>query len=362
MNSMKKLQVSLILVAFLAFLLLQVPMVYSAEWSAPDEALTFLEDVVNLDMPKYNATLDIYDVRYPSHLNGLVQENVVYLLESNENKIQVAFAFVNKTLYHYGLFVIDGSPLYSQPQPKTTLDVAMEIVQKFQIYSNVSNMGNMIDFDGMRNILNTVDKIEDLETRLGNIKLKIITSKMDHTAFEWMHTLDGVDFPGITFEFQKGTFCGLSNIWRVYEIGSTDVNVSREEAINIAIKHLDDFSWKASSNKGDIVEVTNFAIVEEQLSAELITTRSREPLTLYPCWQIVLYLDTIYPGSVNRISLAIWADTGEVISCIPLSIGGGFPLDQITESTPPLDIIIPVAAATMIAIALVAVVIKKRHK
>jgi len=89
------------------------------------------------------------------------------------------------------------------------------------------------------------------------------------------------------------------------------------------LEYLEDFSWTAGDE-----EVTDFEIVEEPRRIELITTRSREPLTVYPYWRIELYLDKVYPGNVNRISLAIWADTGEIISCIPLGGGGGPPIPE----------------------------------
>ena len=311
-----------ILTIVLTLSLMQVPTAYSAEWSAPDEALVFLEDVVELDMTKYNAILDIYDVRYPPHLGGLAQENVHYLLESNESKLDVAFAFVNETLDHCGLWVVEGSPLYSQPQPTNVLDMAKDLLQRYQNYTRALDSEGMRDFEGMRNVLDTVDEIEDMTTTLGNWKLKVTTGA-DYTAFEWIYMLGGLDFPGLTLEFLKGTFCGLGDIWSKYKVGSTDVNVSKEEAINIAWKHVENFSWTV-----DGVEVTDFNILEEPLTASLLTTRSREePLTLYPHWRIELYLDKVYPGMVNRISLAIWADTGEVISCVPLGGGGGLPPD-----------------------------------
>jgi len=370
MKSIKKLQLSFSLVVFLALLVLQVTMVYSAEWSAPNEALAFLEEVVNLEMNNYNAVLDIYDVRYPPHLHGLAQENVVYILESNESKIQAAFAFVNKTFYHCALFMLEGEPIYSQSQSKNVLDVADGVLQRFQTYSKASGMADMRDFEGMKNILNTVNKTENMETRSGNMKLEVITGESDFTAFKWMFTKNDVDFPGITMEFQKGTFCGLGDNWRIYKVGSTDVKVSREEAVQIAMDYVEDFSWKASADNGTTIEVTDFEVVEEPLPVELVTTRGREPLTLHPCWQIELYLDDVYPGLVNRISLAIWADTGEVNSCVPLSFGGGVSqLDQTAEHSPqpaystipPLEIVILIATATMITIALVTVVIKKQH-
>jgi hypothetical protein len=46
-----------------------------------------------------------------------------------------------------------------------------------------------------------------------------------------------------------------------------------------------------------------------------------------------LYLDKIYPGNVNRLSLSIWADDGEVASCVPLG-GGGDPIPEFRLLTP----------------------------
>jgi hypothetical protein len=218
-----------------------------------------------------------------------------------------------------------------------------------------------------------VDVTKNMTETLGNVKLQV-TSKADFTIFEWVYILDGVDFPGMTLEFQKGIFCGLSDIWRIYKVGSTVVNVSREEAINIALNYVENFSWNVS--RGDdnpSLEVTDFNVIDEPLTANLLTTRSREPLTMYPYWRIELYLDKVYPGFVNWISLAIWADTGEVISCVPLS-GGGGPLPDLTTShqtqqtdqaAPPINmalIIVAMASATIIAIAIATAAIKKKHK
>ncbi|MBN1785355.1 MAG: hypothetical protein JW815_06430 [Candidatus Bathyarchaeota archaeon] len=363
MKSFKKIKLSFTLATFLAFLLLQVFTAYSAEWSAPEEALTFLEDVVNLEMKDYTVVLDIYDVQHPSHFHGLAQENVVYTLESDGDKIQAAFAFVNKTFYHCSLFLLEGDPIYSQSN-KNVLDAADDVLQRFQTYSRASGKVDARDFSEMRNALNAINKTDDVETKLGNTKLEVKTCGNDLTSLKWMSTLNGVDFPGITMEFQKGTFCTLGDNWRIYNVGSTDVTVSREEAIQIALDYVEDFSWTAGDE-----EVTDFNVVQEPLPIELITTRSREPLTLYPSWQIELYLDKIYPGLVNRIFLAIWADTGEVISCIPLSVDGQFQSDQNVANSSqlannpasPIGAIISVAAATIIALSLAALVIKKKR-
>lgn len=72
--------VALVLAVVLALPLLQVPNASSAEFSAPETALTFLADVIGLDMTKYNATLTNNRVEYPPDLGGLPQEYVDYTL------------------------------------------------------------------------------------------------------------------------------------------------------------------------------------------------------------------------------------------------------------------------------------------
>ncbi len=58
---------------------------YSAELTASEKALTFLTDVVGLDMTKYNATLTNNRVEYPSDLGGLAKEYVDYIFDSDES-------------------------------------------------------------------------------------------------------------------------------------------------------------------------------------------------------------------------------------------------------------------------------------
>jgi hypothetical protein len=293
---------------------------------------------------------------------------VIYNLKSTETEIQAAFAFVNGTFYHFGLFIVKGSPLYSHAPPENILDKADDTLEKFYSFSKSFNdMKETRDFDRMRNTLNTISKVDDQESRLDNIKLTATTER-NITALKWMPIIDNVTFPGITMEFQKGTLVGIGDNWRIYKIGSVDINISEEEAINIAKRHLDNFSWSARIANGDLTEVTNFEVVDEPLSIKLVTTRSREPLTIYPCWHMELYLDKEYPGHVNRISLAIWADTGEIISCIPLSTGGAFTENQMeklasqTENNNSLILNTTIVAAVVIGLGITVLAIKKKRQ
>ena len=48
----------------------------------------------------------------------------------------------------------------------------------------------------------------------------------------------------------------------------------------------------------------------------------RENTALYPAWQVLLYLNQTYPGSVFGLQVYIWADSGEVLSCSNRAAGG----------------------------------------
>jgi len=312
--------------------------VYSSELTVPEKALAFLEDVVLLDMTKYNATLEIHDVRYPDELQGLAQHNVLYILVSDEGELEAAFGFKNESFANCMLGTF-GSPFYSEPQPANTVDNAKGFLQRYQTYTGDPEFDGVKDFEEMRSILDMVDVTENVTAMSDHVKLEVI-SRTDYTLFVWEYVLDGVAFPWITLEFRNGIVCGFDDNWRLYTAGSTDINFSEEEAINVALEYLEDFSWTAGDE-----EVTDFEIIEETITADLITTRNKEPLTLYPSWVITVYLDKIYPGNINRIVLAIWADTGEIISCTPLGGGGGPPIPEFPSSTPMLLLLAVLAVA-----------------
>ena len=312
--------------------------VYSSELTVPEKALAFLEDVVLLDMTKYTASLELNDVYYPDELQGLAQHNVLYILVPDEGELEAAFGFKNESFANCMLGTF-GSPLYSEPQPANIVDNAKGFLQRYQAYTRDPDFDGVRDFEEMRSILDTVDVTENVTATSDHVKLEVI-SRTDYTVFVWKYVLDDVAFPWMTLEFRNGIICGFDDNWCLYTAGSTDINFSEEEAINVALEHLEDFSWTAGDE-----EVTEFEIIEETITADLITTRNKEPLILYPSWVITVYLDKIYPGNINRIILAIWADTGEIISCTPLGGGGGPPIPEFPAWTPMLLVLAVLAVA-----------------
>jgi len=312
----------LILMLVLVFPLLQVPTAYSAELTTEEKALDFLEDVVMLDMKKYNVTVRTSFENYSTYWGSLYMEDVRCNLESNESKLRIGFVFENYTLTGFHLYVNKGSPLYTQPPSTNSLERADTFLGRYENYLGTS------ECQELRNMLSTVTEEKNMTTTVNNVRFKL-TKEPSKTKLRWDITYNGADYTKLSFSLRSSGEFAFSDTRHLYEIGSTDVDVSREEAINIARERAAYLPWKAGMGD-ETVEVTDYTIVDEPVGASLYT-RCREPLVLYPYWSVTLYLDKVYPGNVIGFTFQIWADTGEIINGRLNTLLGGIPPEEPTE-------------------------------
>lgn len=364
----------LILVVAIALLLAQASTVQSATVSTQDKALAFITDVFQLDMTKYNAKLATYSVDYPNEL-GIQQEYVKYDLQASGNTATAFCQFNNGSLTACSISVITGSLLYAQPSDNT-FDTTKGILERYQTYTGSSGLKQMID------LLKTVNANNNETKTLGDMKLEVINDAY-HTSYDWKYTFNGVDYNAVSIIYQdSGVF--FSDYLSLYKIGNTDVNISKEQAIDIAMKYIETYSYTGvvnSEGKEISVEISGFNITKE-LTKTNLATNFREPLTFYPCWNIELYLDQkqpyanyTYPSGVYALQVGIWADSGEVFSCTPLAVGGIIPDGESVSgtsssrsennTTEPLNesLLAGIAIAIFVgAVTIAAVVYKKRSK
>ncbi|MBN1245346.1 hypothetical protein JXA31_07105 [Candidatus Bathyarchaeota archaeon] len=347
------------LVAILAIVLMlsfaQVPIGFTAETYSSDEVLAFLRDVASLDMNKYAVTLDGEISNYPPALGGLEQITGKYTLVSQESKVEVLYKFINNTLTYCLMDVIEGSPQYAQPKFTTISDNAENFLEKYETY--IGDPG----LEAYKNMLSQIDTSKNISKTVDNVKLTSTNSLI--SSLDWRKSFNGADYSGISISFWNGSFYAFKDDRNYYEIGGTEVNIDEEEAVNLALAYVKTFSWTV----GD-AEVTDYNIVEDKIRA-LLLTKSREPLNLYPYWLITLPLDDIYPGLVTTIQVQIWADTSEIIRCDAIPTGGEIPYDKFLETKTvestqsSIDTVTAtVAAASIIAIVIAIVTIKKKRK
>jgi hypothetical protein len=296
-------------------LLLGIPSTCSATTSSSETAIAFLTDVVKLD-------LDLYDVELkeivPGYIGSIVCEEVAYRLDSADSKIEVASKFKDATLVWCKLYNLEGSPIIGGGA-RSTLNEAKSVIDRYQSFSQESY------FQPLTDILNNIDELKSMTTTTGSIKLKITIDENLETI-QWMRTVNGVDNPNnrVTLRFRNGTFESFWDSWNLYPTGEFDVEVTRDDAISFAKGVLQSYSYKVGE-----LSVSNFTFIDSPLIAEL-SMQPRENNTLYPWWDIRLYLDKLYLSMVSGFQVTLWADTGKITHIETISVGG----NQIEENSP----------------------------
>jgi len=278
-------------------------------WSAgANNAISFLRDVAQIDVERYQASLLSDTVEQRANLGGIVEQILRYSLTNSDSKIEVVFRFRNSRLSYYQIILLEGDPVYAQPQSNSVVDAAKGLLQRLKVFDNAPYL------EEMRNMLASVSATQNFELTVGNTKLNVSLSGSTGEIL-WMYTQDGVDFSvkSLSLVYEKGVLKQLTDGWFLFAIGSTTVQVSKEQAITIARNYLDTYSWKANG-----VDVTDFTVLQEPVVAVFHPTPREDPLALVPYWGITFYLDKSY-GGVNSLAVGVWADTGQVARVKTLS-------------------------------------------
>jgi len=281
--------------------------------STTDKSLNFIRNIIQIDLAKYQVTLLSRTVENRSDLGGIVEEIFKYSLTDGDSKIDIVLRFRNNHFSLYQLSILEGfppnAPNYVQSKFPDIMKVTKDLIERYKSSTSDPYL------EEIGRLLESANETNNEQT-LGNTKLKI-TINGDNAEVLLLYTANGVDFSAKSLRvvFQNHALQELSDDWFLYKVGSTQVNISKEQAIQIARDATKDFEWNASG-----VQVSNFGVLNEPVSALFFPHPRTEPLTLVPYWYITLYLDREYPGGVNSIAVGVWADTGEVVNIQALSV------------------------------------------
>jgi DNA-binding transcriptional ArsR family regulator len=272
-------------------------------WSATtNKAITFLQQVTEIDTSHYQATLLSNTVEQRSDLGGALEQIMTYSLTSSDSKMDVVFRFRNNQLSRYQIIMVEGSPVYSQPQPSSILDNAKSLLGRLTLYEDTSYLANM---SSILSLVKTSD--QSIEITEGNIKLNVTISGNGGQIL-MIYTEKGVDFSpkSLSLIFSNRDLTSLTDGWFLFTIGSTTVNVSSDKALQLATNALKGYSWTANGTT-----VSNFNVLPQPVSV-VFHPNTKNGLALYPQWTVTFYLDKIYPGGVNSLMVELWADSGNV--------------------------------------------------
>lgn len=261
----------------------------------------------------------------------LPQEHVTYIFESDESNISGTCTFVNGKLRSMFTNKLAGWPLTTRLAPHSSIEMAKEFLKTYQTYSGASY------YDILQNMIDDVEFNKNFTKTSENIMFKA-TFTSNATSFRWEYCFDSGEAQSkcVALNFENGFLDYFVNTWSIYSIGNTELTISEEEAIKIAITAAEKYSWNVSMGENNpSVTVTEFNIVgviETKMSFANYATknesRDTDPLTLYPCWQIKLYFDKLYSGRVYGLDIGLWADTGELHDIRTLMWTGEDPTEE----------------------------------
>ena len=354
------------------------PITYAEQPAAEQQTRAFIENILPVDLSKYNITLTKHTTDSGPPIAGVTGQPISrviaslrYTLDSPESTIRVSLLVQNNAVLSCNIYV-DKGQVISDRQYTSLIDAAKTFLERYQTHTKIdsTDMVSMLD--------DKVDVTKDSSKTMGNTKLTI--SNIDYygikqTSFKWAYTVNETDYTSLQLCFQKnGLLYSFSDDRGVYSIGDTTVSVSSEQAIDIATKYIETYSYDMPND----YKVSGFNITEDQTTAQ-IETYPINSSELRPYWNVKLYLNQTYPGSVKGFSIYVWANSGELFSCTKLAYGGVEPsnnLDSESSTTSPsplssetneasigLGVVAVIAVATLaIAVASIALVVKKRSK
>ena len=124
-----------------------------------------------------------------------------------------------------------------------------------------------------------------------------------------MYTENNVDFSAksLRLVYQDNILMEMLDGWFLLKVGSKDVNISEQQAIQIAKDAANNFEFMVNGT-----QISDFHVLDQPLEVQFVPHPRDEFLALVPYWYITLELDRTYQNGINRIAVGVWADTGEV--------------------------------------------------
>ncbi len=325
-NPNRKLFVTLIFAILLISTVCAVltPSTNAAQPSVQEKGLSIFSNVLNLNLANYNVTTKEGPQDY--YMNVLPEENLRYTFESKESKVDTLCTFTNGNLRMMQVLDVQGPPTMTKSATKQLAlgNATIEVVDLTETANNFLNdyqsfTGRSI-YSKLGSMLDNVENYKNSTEVAGDVKFDV-TVTGDTTVFKWTYINNSMEAPDkcIALGYKSGFLQYFIDNWGLYKIGSTDVNLTEKEAIDIAIKNAKTFSWNMSTENDEAVAISNFnitsAMIWDNLFASSLyadTARNEDQLTLYPMRHVWISFDKYYPGNVYGLEVYIWADTKDV--------------------------------------------------
>lgn len=314
-----------------------------------DNALRFLTDVAKLNISSYSIEVFVDNTPGPNY-----DKTLKFNFSSAESKIDVLCLFRNNLLFWCIIYPVRGPPAFTTSKDSNVLTVAKDTLNSLQAFSAKDYLPTL------RSMLDAVTELESSKNTVGDFTQEITVSG-NVVRISWEPFANGLSNPQnkLTLEFKDGNLMFFCDYLDMFKIGSAEVKISEQKAIQIAIDHARAYSWQVGNET-----VSNVNILDSPIIAN-ISLQNRGNNTLYPYWDIWLPLDKMYSGGVTAFHVGIWADTGEVAFISPIGYYGVPNTDSSGSQTtlqPALDLHLAIAIALIAAPTVIICYLFHKHK
>jgi hypothetical protein len=274
------------------------------EADARSEASNFLEHVAGFNIKDVNVIS--FNVSTPEMLGSKKPQTVINGLFSYDSvNYTLAIILVEGKVWYYQINPLSAIPKNAQISENSCLGVAGSAIQGCQAYFNANHLSGFVEM--LPTTLETREVVVDSGDKMLNISHTVDSAnQLEYAKFRWFKKVDGYTIPQMstTITISKmGLMCSFVDNLGLYEVTTSQVTVSKEEAIAIAMPYFEDNA--IDSDAVEIVEATF------EYAADTSSLRG-DRLTVYPQWKIFAGLDRGNENSARLYSVLLWADTGEV--------------------------------------------------
>ncbi len=274
-----------------------------------NKVTSLLGDVAQIDVNSYKTSLLSNTLEYRSDI-GAAEEVIRYSLTSSTSNMDCYFRFRNNHFSRYQLNSIESTPIQIQNQPSSIIENAKATLNRYKLYSGDTYL------DDMAGLLEMASSSGSNEMTQGNLKLKIVDDSSGNGRVTWTYTEQGIDYPSKSLDmvFENRVLTELTDGYFLFTIGSTNLNVTQEQAVQIAKDYAKTLTWTIDNQ-----QITGFNVLDQPVSVQLAPHPRSGSTGLIPYWYVVLRLDRTYTGGINTLTVGVFADNGQVVDVQMLS-------------------------------------------
>ena len=244
-------------------------------------------------------------------------EILVVLEREGGGEIHILSTYIDGAFNYFGIRPYGEVLLAEGYHPEGPKEAVMQLLDKCLIMGMINSTFHKILLSLLQSVScdgnqTVVDEENDLALK---VELRLHRSEC---VFRWYWTKGELKSyrKGIQvyFDMDKGFVEAFIFSWPFYKIGSTDINVSEEEAVQMALEEAEGVINETGAKVKDI-------------DTELVMGRRVDYFTLYPIWLIWIWFDGFYEYGCEKnvigYHVAIWADTGEIKTKETVALIGG---------------------------------------